>query len=345
MTRLQRYRRDGPSTTAIPPFQILCLSGGGYRGLFTAAVLEQIEIEAGRPLREIFDLIAGTSIGGIIACGIAAGIPASAIRSEFERLGPSVFDRRVRIFGKSFFKMPRLGLFEARYSRSGLVAAVEGVLKGHAEISLSDVGHPLLVPAVNATSGAAILFESGAFAGSYGKATLRDVALATSAAPTYFPEYALGDSSLVDGGLVANAPDTAAILKALSSFGRRPEEIRVLSIGTAGEATGEVHQPGRASGILGWILVRDLFGLTLASQQELSVALAGELLGSRFIRIDLRPDKARGKALGLDIAGALATTTLKGLAKQALDETQSRCGNELLALLRHVAVPGMRSRN
>jgi len=233
-----------------------------------------------------------------------------------------------------------LGLFAARYSREGLAAAVDGVLKELADVRLTDVGHPLMVPAVSATSGATVLFESGPFAGSHANTTLRDVALATSAAPTYFPEHTVRESSLVDGGIVANAPDTAAILKALSTFGRRPEEIRVLSIGTASEAIGEVHQPGRASGVFGWMVARDLFGLTLASQQALSLNLASELLGSRFIRIDFTPDKARGKVIGLDSVGASATATLKGFATQALDEAQTRCGGELLAMLRHVSGAG-----
>lgn len=340
MTRLQRHRTAGPLRTASPPFQILCLSGGGFRGLFTAAILEHLELETGKPLRESFDLVAGTSIGGIIACGIACGIPASTIRKEFERLGASVFDRRLKLFGRRFFDVPRVGLFASRYSQDGLVAAIDGVLKDRADIALSEVGQPLLVPAVSATSGTSVLFESGSFAGRYAGTTLRDVALATSAAPTYFPEHTLGENSLLDGGIVANAPDAVAILKALSSFGRRPEEIRVLSIGTVAEAAGEVHRPNRASGAVSWMLTRDLFGLTLAAQQELSIALAKELLGRRFIRIDFKPDKSRGGAIALDKAGLSATVTLKGLAKQSLDEAHIAYGAELQSMLRHAAPKG-----
>jgi len=68
------------------PFQILSLSGGGFRGLYTATLLEKLEKEADKPLSEVFDLIAGTSIGGILAIGLAAGVKASKLREAFEKM-------------------------------------------------------------------------------------------------------------------------------------------------------------------------------------------------------------------------------------------------------------------
>ena len=72
-------------------FQILSLSGGGFLGLYTAAVLAELEERSGKRLSESFDLIAGTSIGGIIALGIAAGRSASEIRDAFIQYGPRIF--------------------------------------------------------------------------------------------------------------------------------------------------------------------------------------------------------------------------------------------------------------
>jgi patatin-like phospholipase/acyl hydrolase len=62
----------------------MCLSGGGYRGLYTATLLESLEKEAQKPLAEVFGLIAGTSIRGILAIGLAAGVPAETLRKTFE---------------------------------------------------------------------------------------------------------------------------------------------------------------------------------------------------------------------------------------------------------------------
>lgn len=95
------------SNPAIPPFQILCLSGGGYRGLYTATLLEELEKEAQNPLAEVFDLIAGTSIGGILAIGLAAGVPAATLRKAFEDHGGEIFPRFYKIRGHNVFS--RLG--------------------------------------------------------------------------------------------------------------------------------------------------------------------------------------------------------------------------------------------
>ena len=77
------------STTA--KCNVLALSGGGYRGLFTVRVLRLLEDAIGKPLTEHFDIIAGTSIGGIIALGIAAGIPLNKIEDVFIKEGQSIF--------------------------------------------------------------------------------------------------------------------------------------------------------------------------------------------------------------------------------------------------------------
>ncbi len=337
MKAVRRYRRKGGgASSGVAPFQILSLSGGGYRGLFSAIILEDLENKAGKPLGECFDLVAGTSIGGILACGIATGIPAERIRKEFERLGTRVFEKkRVSIMGRHLFEVPRLGIASSRYSRVGLCEAVEGVLGDKAEISLASLNKPLIVPAVSATTSEAVVFESGRNAGSNGHVSLRDVAFATSAAPTFFPEHNISGRSLVDGGIIANAPDLVSIIKAMTTFGRKPDEIRLLSIGTTGAATGEVYKPNRSSGILGWMMVRNLFGLTVTAQQNLAVSLSSDLLGHRAVRIDYAADQNRGKAIGLDKAGAIASDTLRGLATQALDSAFKVNGGTIKSMLRH----------
>jgi patatin-like phospholipase/acyl hydrolase len=76
------------------PFQILSLSGGGYLGLYTAAVLAALEERINAPIATRFDLIAGTSVGGIVALGIANEVPAAKIKEAFERDGTQIFSAR-----------------------------------------------------------------------------------------------------------------------------------------------------------------------------------------------------------------------------------------------------------
>jgi predicted acylesterase/phospholipase RssA len=318
------------------PFQVLSLSGGGYRGLFSAMIVEEYERRAGKPLRECFDLIAGTSIGGILACGIAAGIPAAAIREAFERRGKGIFERRIGLPGGFSVKIPRLGVLGAKYSRAGLEAAVDDTLGAAVGMRIGDVERPLVVTAVSATNGSHVLFDSRANDSMKG-VTLREVALSTSAAPTYFPEFNIGGNSLIDGGVIANAPDAVAMMKSMSVFGQRPEEIRMLSIGTAGGVTGEVFRDGRSAGALKWMVARNLFGLTVGAQQELSLGLVRDLLGERFLRVDVSPDSARAKAIALDKADHTATETLRELAKQAIGDVDRQRGADLSSFLRHSA--------
>jgi patatin-like phospholipase/acyl hydrolase len=76
------------------PFQILSLSGGGFLGLYTITVLADLEERIGAPIASKFDLIAGTSVGGIIAIGLANEVPAATIKAAFEVQGPSIFSDR-----------------------------------------------------------------------------------------------------------------------------------------------------------------------------------------------------------------------------------------------------------
>src|SRR4051794_11838085 len=88
-------------------FQILALSGGGFLGLYTAEVLTRLERQAGRPIGQCFDLIAGTSVGGILAIGLALEVPAERMRDVFRMNGERIFSSRTR---------PRWGWLDARRS-------------------------------------------------------------------------------------------------------------------------------------------------------------------------------------------------------------------------------------
>ena len=85
--------------TENPRFQVLSLSGGGYRGLYTAKILADLEQEIGGPIAQRFDLIAGTSIGGILALAVAMEIPAEQMVKLFEQHGQEIFKRRLSLWG------------------------------------------------------------------------------------------------------------------------------------------------------------------------------------------------------------------------------------------------------
>jgi uncharacterized protein len=304
-----------------PPYQILCLSGGGYRGLYTAALLEKLEAQAGKPLCQVFDLIAGTSIGGILALGLGAGISSTNLAAAFEKNADKIFPKHHTLFGRKVFPRLSLGLFSARYPATGLKETLEEILGDKAQTQLKDLSTDILVCGVELTSGTARLFRS---ADDGCTTPLIDIGLATSAAPTYFPEHLIDNAILVDGGLVANAPDMLAILQAL----RQSEllsELRLLSIGTAGREGAKAYRKQQSPGVI--FAGKSTFELTLDAQEDLSVRTAQELLGDRHIRLDLFPSEDERQSIGLDKTGNIASKTLRLMAdrtwKQASDSHQA----------------------
>lgn len=207
-------------------FQVLALDGGGVRGIFSAAVLADLEADTGRSVVELFDLVVGTSTGGIIALGLGAGLTPREILDFY-------VSEKNRIFPNRCGWRAVRKLFVAKYRPSGLQAAVRHVF---GETLLGESKVPLVIPAYNLGENDVYLFKTP-----HHERLRRDhkvpmwaVAMATSAAPTYFPAFRLpGDHiRLVDGGVWANNPAMVGVTEAVSMFGERPEDVRVLSLGT-----------------------------------------------------------------------------------------------------------------
>lgn len=180
--------------------RVLSLRGGGIRGIVPAVILANLERVSRRPCREIFDLIVGTSTGGILALALAQGIPAEQIVAMYEDRGPEIFRRRWR---------HRFGLLGAKYD-IGMLRRVLADTFGAAR--LGD-GTRAMVTATRVATRRAEFIKSWK---DEGKAvSVVDAASATSAAPTYFdPVDVAGIGLLMDGGLHSNNPALAALTEA-----------------------------------------------------------------------------------------------------------------------------------
>jgi hypothetical protein len=334
---MAEYQPTIPPEVRIVPqqqrFQILALTGGGYRGLFTAVILEHLEAQAKRPLAEVFDLIAGTSIGGILAIGLAAGIQAKKLKETLEQNGPLIFKTPdVTINPKTWIKkvLPKslVQIGTNLYDAEPLRNAIAGALADKRDVSLKDIQVPLLVPAVSYVNASHKMFRSAGLAGSEASADkLLDVALATSAAPTYFPAHVLGPDSLVDGGLVANAPDFVAFTDACKFLKVKPEKIHIMSIGTAG--TSAAKAAGKTpKGGFGWIR-GGLIELVMAAQEELALELCHAHLPARFWRIDRAPGPDMKIIRPFDEATAEASDTLRAIAADVVGKDLAQPGLKL----------------
>ena len=169
-------------------FHILSLSGGGYLGLFTAIVLAELEQRLGRPIATAFDLIAGTSIGGLLALALALEVPADRLVRTLRREGTKIFSERPKpksVVGKRL-DMLRYAT-SPKYDTDELRRVLDEIYSGSA--TLGDIpNHRVVVPAVNLTKGIAQVFKTPhhpRYDRDHG-IPVRDVALATSAAPTIF---------------------------------------------------------------------------------------------------------------------------------------------------------------
>jgi len=316
------------------PFQILALSGGGYRGLFSAHILSKLEEQAGRPIGECFDLIAGTSIGGIIAIGLALGKPAREIRDVFEQKGEDIFTRGEPTWNPvtNSWRFLR-GIVKPRYDGTELRKAIDAVVG--ADTSIGDAKTRLLVPTVNMTKGSVQLFKTAhhpSFINDY-KVKATDVAMATSAAPTFFPMAKIGASYFVDGGVVANAPDLCATHEATHFLGIEISDIRVLSIGTITTGFSLPTSLGGNFGASSWMKNQRLISMIFSSQQQLVDVMVRHRLGDRYLRMDDKPGQEQSSDLGLDIASKNRRETLLGMA----DGVHQRFGGsaEIRAMLDH----------
>jgi uncharacterized protein len=210
--------------------RVLAIDGGGIRGLIPALVLTELERRSGRRVFELFDLIAGTSTGGILACALCApdSLPASELVLLYEEEGPEIFDR-------SLFQRIRSadGLLDEKYDGAALDRALERFL-GHKR--LSETRPDLIVPTYDTALPGPYFFKST-------KARelpaehdfpLSLVARATSAAPTYFEPVEAGGRALVDGGVFAANPAMCGLAEVLNQVA--PRDVVLLSLGT-GERT------------------------------------------------------------------------------------------------------------
>lgn len=313
-------------------FQILALSGGGFRGLYTAQILADLEEEIGAPIATRFDLIAGTSIGGILALAIAAGIPARKMVDLFVKNGQEIFKRR--------FSM--MGILRAPYSSQPLRKLLsDRSLFG--DLTLGDCTHPVLIPAINYSSGQPQVFKTPHnlnFKRDY-KCQLVDVALATSAAPAYFPRHTFNNNQYVDGGLYANAPGLLAAHEAEIFFRRPLETVHLLSIGTMSSRFTANPRRNRSGGTYDWgglnpaNTPKRLFGLSISVLESLSDFMLRHRLPGRYIHIDETLTDERASAVALDIADSSAIEVLRGAA---FEQSKFWIGkSEFQPFLKHLA--------
>lgn len=321
-------------------FNILSLSGGGFLGLYTITVLSALEKVSREPIARRFDLLAGTSVGGIIALGLAAEVPAKTIQTAFERNGIAIFSDRPTPtnFFSTIWDIGR-SIFKPRHQADALKRTIAEIVGPNTQIG--ELKHRVLVPAVNLTKGRPQIFKTPHHPTFCTDSHLKvvDVALATAAAPTYFPIAEIGNSLYADGGLYANSPDLLAVHEAEHFLGQVKDSIYLLSIGTTTSQFSFAHACGRQLGLFGWSREQRLVNVIIASQQHSVNYIMEHRLADRYLRLDTDRSKEQERHLALDVATEHAQKTIRGLADATM---QARISDPRLnAFLTHKASPAL----
>ena len=248
-------------------FNILSIDGGGIRGILPAMVIAEIEkrlrIATGKTdsfLSDYFDLIAGTSAGGLLACYYLYyhnGLRFNATEAVdlYEHYGATIFQKRCfRFF---------IRLFDALYPEKGIEQVLYNIF---GDAKLSDAPCNSAILAYHITERKAVIFTADTARCEKGRDyLLRDIARATSAAPTYFrvAQATAMDgvsSCLIDGGIYANDPTLCAMVEAKKTKFRDRDEypklkdMYVVSLGTGHTTKPYRYENAKRWGVISWAI-------------------------------------------------------------------------------------------
>jgi hypothetical protein len=278
--------------------RILSIDGGGIRGVFPASFLKTVEDSIGSRIAQYFDLIVGTSTGGIIALGLGLGLSAAEILRFYEEHGPRIFA------GNRFLASLRhVGL--AKYSAAPLEGALRQVF---GDRRLGESRNRLVIPSCNLVTGEVHVWKTAhhpRLEHDYRRPVV-EVALSTAAAPTYFPSYrSAAGLPLIDGGVWANNPTGVAVVEAIGILRWAPDSLRVLSLGCTASPLDMRRGMKHGLGFAYWgPKIAEVF---MIAQSSAAMGTAAHLVSDRQNIVRISPSLPRG--FKLDSVSEIATLT------------------------------------
>lgn len=301
--------------------KLLCLDGGGIKGLFAVQILSELEKSTGEPLYRYFDMLSGTSTGAIIAAGIALGIPATQIQELYSKHASEIFPQNKRLIRN----LRRI--CASKYTNVALKKQLEEIFQ---DATIGDCKTRLLIPSYNLSTGNVQVFKTAHAEDlriDY-KRKLVDVLLAATAAPTYLPPYQMSTGTYIDGGIGANNPSLLALTESVSPRCRWSlDDLYLLSLGCTESIS--LTTTGREK--MGALDVLKIISLFMNAESQYSHNIVQILLGAeRYLRINPVDRAAQG---ALDKSAVDTLNYLKAMGvKEAqcnLDQIQAMFFDEL----------------
>jgi patatin-like phospholipase/acyl hydrolase len=264
-------------------FRILSIDGGGIRGVFPAAYLAELErrfLNDGS-IGHHFDMVAGTSTGGIIALALAHGMTAGQALKIYTERGERIFPART-----GFSKWTQLAKWISKPKHDQSILKDE-LLQVFGDSVLDDATIRVVIPSFEGLHGEPFIYKTPHHS-DYQKdrhKRFAHVALHTTAAPAYYRAVDDDGYIMIDGGIWANNPVMNAVVDALACFDVPRENLRVLSLGT-GDSTFTVDARAQNGGVAQWAFMRS-FSAAARAQSKNALGQAFLLAGKpNVIRID-----------------------------------------------------------
>ncbi len=259
-------------------FKILSIDGGGLRGIIPVRILQKLEQLTGKKVHEMFDMISGTSTGGLIASFLTLR---DKENPEKPMYGLDTLEKIYSQQGSVIFPLPGnkvsewlrdlKSFFRPKFSDEGINKVLRQYLGNYTSPPrLADSLLPILVSTYNLKINEPVFFKTSEANGdASANALIFDICRATSAAPTYLPAYSFTYknqlATCIDGGVYVNNPSMASIAE-LKKYGKKGfykkrdgslvenlSEVTVLSLGT-GSYTGDItEQQAEHWGALAWV--------------------------------------------------------------------------------------------
>ena len=264
--------------------RILAIDGGGVRGAFPAALLASLEQDLDQPIGRYFDLVSGTSTGGIVAIGLALGMSATEILKLYENKGPTIFAQAhsgVRGWAERRIRSCRGLIWTPKHSADELRDALHEVL---GERKFGEAQTRLVIPAWHPQTQRVYIFKTAHHSRlrtDYKELAI-DAAMATAAAPTYYAQhFTANDVGLIDGSIWANNPTGIAVVEAVGTLGWRAEDLKVLSVGCLDDIK----------------ILKDAYGKARIAPQLVNLFMSGQSHGSLDIAHILTGDPHDRRAI------------------------------------------------
>ncbi|MBO6793627.1 MAG: patatin-like phospholipase family protein [Balneolaceae bacterium] len=252
--KVNGHERSSSTSSPKKTFKILSIDGGGIKGLYPARILQHIEERFQTRIADQFDMICGTSTGGLIALGLSIGKPASNIVKLYQEKGQLIFPEPKNRFRRVIQKVNQL-VGKGKYDKDELEKALHDFFGNK---TLSEAKTYLNIPSYNLTIGQPRVFKKPHVEGGLFKdetITMVDAALATSAAPSYLPIHQINSALYCDGGMWANNPSLTGLIEALDYFVGEDKEYdsySILSLPTISNPTGWAGKASKNMSLKDW---------------------------------------------------------------------------------------------